>query len=98
MSLDIREVIQIARAQFKELAPELPIEPQDMRLEEIEREGSNWALTFSVPNPNYRLESPFRASIAVLGGWGTSSAIRIARVVVVDGDNGQFVALRQRAA
>ena len=33
MSLNIKEVIQIARAQFKELAPELPIEPQYMRLE-----------------------------------------------------------------
>jgi hypothetical protein len=98
MSLDIKEVIQIARAQFKELAPELPIEPQDLRLEEIEREGSNLALTFSVPNPNYRSEFPFGPSAAGMGGHGASSAIRIAKVVVVDGENGQFVALRQRAA
>jgi|HubBroStandDraft_1064217.scaffolds.fasta_scaffold23532_3 hypothetical protein len=98
MSLGIKEVIQIAREQFRELAPELPIEPQDLRLEEIEREGSNWALTFSVPNPNYRPESPFGRAAAGMGGYGASSTIRIAKVVVVDGENGQFVALRQRAA
>ncbi|MGO9939722.1 MAG: hypothetical protein ACLPH3_18805 [Terracidiphilus sp.] len=98
MSLNIKEVIQIARAQFQELAPELPIEPKDLRLEEIEREGSNWAITFSVPNPNYSAEYPFGRAAALLGGPGASSGIRIAKVVVVDGDNGQFVALRQRAA
>jgi len=36
MSLDIKEVIQVARAQFKELLPELSIEATDVRLEEIE--------------------------------------------------------------
>ncbi|MGD0096461.1 MAG: hypothetical protein ABSB60_08200 [Terracidiphilus sp.] len=99
MSLDIKQVIKVAREQFKELAPELPIEPQDLRLEEIEREGSNWALTFSVPNPNYRPESSFLGAAALMsGGYRASSAIRIAKVVVVDGNDGQFVALRQRAA
>lgn len=37
MSIEIKEVIRVARAQFKELAPELSIDATDLRLEEIER-------------------------------------------------------------
>ena len=50
MALDIKDIIKIARAQFQELVPELSLESADIRLEEIERQGRNWALTFSVPN------------------------------------------------
>ncbi len=92
MSLDIKEVIQIARAQFKELLPDLSIETTDIRVEEIEREGENWAITFSVPNPNYSPE----ALLAGIRNARTSA--RVAKVVVVDGAEGQFLALRERAA
>jgi hypothetical protein len=116
MSLDIKEVIQIARAQFKELLPELAIvatdntvpkgklvgpntkklqgirDQQVIRLEEIEKEGDNWAVTFSVPNPNYSPQ-------ALLDGIRSARTMaRIAKIVVVDGTEGKLVALRERAA
>ena len=88
MSLDIKEVIQVARAQFKELLPELSIEATDVRLEEIEREGE----TFSVPNPK------FSSAAALMSGRSALYGARIAKVVVVEGSGGQFLALRERAA
>jgi hypothetical protein len=117
MSLDIKEVIQIARAQFKELLPELAIWPiaaaqgmggvvseaepslpfykkdaEVIRLEEIEREGKNWAITFSVPNPRYSPD-------ALLAGIRSARNLaRIAKVVVVDDSDGKLVALRDKAA
>jgi hypothetical protein len=116
MSLDIKEVIQIARAQFKSLLPELAIGATDeplpkdvpvgpntrqlleirdqnmIRLEEIEREGDNWAVTFSVPNPNYNPD-------ALLAGIRNARNLaRIAKVIVVDGSEGKLLALRERAA
>jgi len=92
MSLEIKDVIYAAKAHFEELLPDLA-EKQDLRLEEIEREGPNWTVTFSVP-------SPVKPSVGseFLGGRGPFGYNRIAKVVVVDGSNGQFVALRQRAA
>ena len=92
MSLDIKEVIQVARAQFKELLPELSIEATDVRLEEIEREGENWAITFSVPN------TKFSSAAALMSGRSALYGARIAKVVVVEGSGGQFLALRERAA
>lgn len=93
MSLNVKEVIQIARAQFKELLPELSIHTTDVRLEEIEREGTNWAITFSVSNPNYTPTASILAGIhsARYGG-------RYAKVIVVDDSDGKLVALRERAA
>jgi len=114
MSLGIKEVIQVARAQFIELLPELAILPtkvsapkgpktkgleairsqfrDDIRLEEIEKEGENWAVTFSVPNPNYSPQ-------AILDGIRSARNLaRIAKVVVVEGSEGKLVALRERAA
>ncbi len=93
MSLNIKEVIQVARAQFTELLPELSIHnTADVRVEEIESEGDNWAITFSVPNPSYSAE-------AILGGIRNARTLaRIGKVVVVDGSQGQFLALRDRAA
>lgn len=127
MSLGIKEVIQVARAQFVELLPELAILPtkvpgkgaafeypnsppppkgprtkeleairsqftDDIRLEEIEKEGENWAVTFSVPNPGYSPD-------ALLAGIRNARNLaRIAKVVVVDGSEGKLVALRERAA
>lgn len=89
MALDIKEIIKIARAQFQELLPELSLEPTDIRLEEIERQGKNWALTFSVPNANYN------SVASILAGTG---GIRTAKVIVVDELDGKFIALRERAA
>jgi hypothetical protein len=122
MSLGIKDVIQVARAQFVELLPELAILPtkppapsskapafkgsktkeieairssqlrDDIRLEEIEKEGENWAVTFSVPNPGYSPD-------ALLAGIRNARNLaRIAKVVVVDGSEGKLVALRDRAA
>ena len=87
MALDIKDIIKIARAQFLELLPELSLEATDIRLEEIERQGKNWALTFSVPNARY--------TIGNLMGTG---GLRTAKVIVVDESDGKFVALRERAA
>lgn len=116
MSLNVKEVIQIARAQFKELLPDLSIVAADdkvpkdklvgpttkkleeirdehvIRLEEIEKEGDNWAVTFSVPNPNYSPQ-------ALLDGISSARTMaRIAKIIVVDGTEGKLVALRERAA
>ena len=112
MSLTVKEVIQAARAEFKELLPDLEIvhlikvetpDPSprvfasvesidNIRLEELEREGRNWAVTLSVPNPNYN-------SGALLEGIRNARNLaRIAKVIVIDGEDGQLVALRERAA
>jgi len=118
MSLGIKQVIQIAREQFKELLPDLsiyaidapvptkkrgrdpitrpPLCPSelesDIRLEEIEKEGENWAVTFSVPNPHYSPD-------ALLEGIRSARNLaRIAKVIVVDGSEGKLIALRERAA
>jgi hypothetical protein len=117
MSLDIKEVIQLAREQFKALLPDLAIWPIEavqgmggvireaepsipfckkdadiIRLEEIEKEGENWAVTFSVPNPNYSPD-------ALLEGIRSARNLaRVAKVVVVDGSEGKLIALRERAA
>jgi hypothetical protein len=91
MSLDIKEVIQIARAQFIELLPELSIEASDVRLEEIEQEGRNWAITFSVSNPNFKRSQ-------LIGVRASMELARMAKIIVVDGMDGKFVGLRQRAA
>jgi len=106
MSLDIKQVIQIARVQFKELLPELAIIPpapikgvpspkscaEDVRLEELEREGQNWAVTLSVPNPGYS------ADALLEGIRNARNLARIAKVIVIDGEEGKLVALRERAA
>jgi len=91
MSLDIKEVIHAARTHFEELLPEYA-GTASIRLEEIEREGqdnSNWAVTLSVPAPSNN---------DLVGARGPFGYNRIAKVVVVSGLNGQFVAMRQRAA
>jgi hypothetical protein len=92
MNLDVKEVIQIARTQFKELLPELALESADIRLEEIQREGANWAVTFSVPNPSRSTED------LLLGIRNARMMARIGKIIVVDGSDGQLVALRQLAA
>ncbi len=92
MSLELKQVIQVARTQFKELLPDLSMESTDVRVEEIEREGENWAITFSVPNPNFHEES------LLAGIRSARMNARIAKVIVVDGSEGQFLALRDRAA
>ncbi len=116
MSLEVKQVIEIARTQFKALLPELAIVATDdiapkgrlvgpktkklqeirdqhvIRLEEIEKEGENWAVTFSVPNPNYNPD-------ALLEGIRNARNLaRIAKVIVIDGEEGKLVALRERAA
>ena len=113
MSLEVKQVIEIAREQFKELLPDLALDSRhlqvppapkkglpppprtqrsDVRLEELEKEGSNWAVTLSVPNPDYN-------SGALLEGFRSARNLaRIAKVIVIDGEEGKLIALRERAA
>jgi hypothetical protein len=81
MALTAKEAIQAARTHFLEILPEA----EEVRLEEIERHGDDWAITFSVPSATFLGSGPF--------GFG-----RNAKVIVVDGMTGEFVALKQRAA
>jgi hypothetical protein len=90
MALDIKQAIAAARIHFEEILPELA-SGADVRVEEIEREGSNWAITLSVPPPD---NSNSMAALFSKGPFGYRSA----KVIVVDGDQGNFIALRQRAA
>jgi hypothetical protein len=90
MALDLKEVIHAAKDHFEELLPEYASAPP--RVEEIEREGpanSYWAITLSVPAPS---------GVDLATGRGPFGYGRIAKVVVVSGENGRFIALRQRAA
>jgi hypothetical protein len=113
MSLEVKQVIQVARTQFKELLPALAIFPRppaligfvevppelqgswlesSIRLEELEKEGDNWAVTLSVPNPDYN-------SSALLEGISNARTLaRIAKVIVINGEDGKLLALRERAA
>ena len=81
MALTVKEAIQAARNHFVELFPDTD---PNFRLEEIERHGDDWAITFSVSGSTFA-GSPF--------GMG-----RLGKVIVVDGMTGEFVALKQRAA
>ncbi len=113
MSLEIKQVIEIARGQFKELLPDLDLDSNfraarkvskggitpppridrvDIRLEELEKEGDNWAVTLSVPNPDYK------PSALLEGIRSARDSARIAKVIVIDGEAGRLLALRERAA
>jgi len=106
MSLEIKQVIEIARTQFKALLPDLalevkqlapkkgtlsPLHVADIRVEELEKEGENWAVTLSVPNPD------FKAGDLLEGIRHARELARVAKVVVIDSE-GKLVALRERAA
>jgi hypothetical protein len=90
MALTVKEAIRAARSHLLELAPEIAvIAPEDIRLEEIERAGDfDWAITFSIPGGSS------------LNGFSSNpfGFNRVAKVVVVDGSDGKFVSLKQRAA
>ncbi|HEV2137083.1 MAG TPA: hypothetical protein VGR47_22885 [Terracidiphilus sp.] len=87
MSLTVKQAIQAARAHMVELMPDVA-KPDEIRLEEIERAGEDWAITFSIPGGSS------------LQGFSANpfGLDRIAKVVIVDGTDGKFVALKQRAA
>lgn len=104
MSLDIKEVIEIARTQFRALLPDLALDVNrpktpsprrrgitDIRVEELEKEGENWAVTLSVPNPD------FKPGDLLEGIRQARQLARVAKVVVINGE-GNLVALRERAA
>ena len=118
MSLDIKEVIQLAKRQFVELLPDLALAPPsklpargkvgvqtkrlvelvldhraaNIRLEELEREGKNWVVTLSVPNPE------FKPGDLLEGIRNARSLARVAKSFVIDGETGNLIALRDRAA
>ena len=81
MALTVKEAIEAARAYLADLYPE---SASSLRMEEIERQGSDWAITLSMSGPTF--------------GAGEFGFGRVAKVVVVDGANGSFVSLKQRAA
>ena len=83
MALTVKQAILAARAHFVELLPEIAKE-EDVRLEEIERTGEDWAITFSVPGGSSLMGFTYG------GAFGLN---RIAKVIVVDGETGQFIAL-----
>ncbi len=85
MALTVKEAIQAARTHFVELFPDADA---DFRLEEIERHGEDWAITFSVSGS--MSGSKFAGSPFGMG--------RVGKVIVVDGETGEFVSLKQRAA
>ena len=106
MSLTVKEVIQVARSHFLELLPALAIYPEppavkrswlesSIRLEELEREEGNWAVTLSVPNPD------FKEGDLLEGIRQARRLARVAKVLIIDGETGTLVALRdiqERAA
>lgn len=91
MSLDIKDVISAARSHLMELLPDA--EDGDPRMEEIERQGANWAVTYS-------FLAPGRSSTTshLVGPRSPFGLGRIAKVIIVNGQSGDFVALKQRAA
>jgi len=106
MSLEIKQVIDLAREQFKALLPDLglevrqlapkkgmlpPLRISDIRVEELEKEGGNWAVTLSVPNPT------FKEGDLLEGIRQARQLARVAKVIVIDSE-GKLVALRERAA
>ncbi len=92
MALTVKEAIETARRHFTELYQHEidPVAREQIRLEEIERIPTkrvgvdNWAITFSYP-----------VTSMSSGPFGFN---RIAKIVVVDGGDGRFVSLKQRAA
>jgi hypothetical protein len=118
MSLDVKEVIQLAKRQFVELLPDLALASPSrlplrskagektkrlvntvldqrasaIRLEELEKEGKNWAVTLSIPNPD------FKDGDVLEGIRQARNLARIAKVFVIDGEDGALLALRERAA
>ncbi|MGC9222615.1 MAG: hypothetical protein ACP5E2_01745 [Terracidiphilus sp.] len=95
MPLTVREAIHAARTHLQELMPEIAsVKPDEIRLEEIERCGDlDWAITFSLPGSRV-------TGTSTLGGFPTTpfGFDRIAKVVIVDGSDGKFASLKQRAA
>lgn len=63
-----------------------------IRLEELEKDGQTWAVTLSVPNPDYK-EGDILAGIRQ-----ARTLARVAKVFVIDGETGDLIALRERAA
>jgi hypothetical protein len=79
MAVPVKDAIQAARVHLLELMPDASA----VRLEEVEREGHNWAITFSINSSTF--------------GGGPFGFGRVAKVICVD-ENGDFVSLKQRAA
>ena len=91
MTLDIKEIIELARRHLIEILPEAG--SGDPRMEEIERDGANWSVTFSfLPQKRSAVGS------GLIGPRSPFGVGRVAKVVVVNSVTGNFVALKQRAA
>ena len=80
MALDVKKAVELAGGYLSEL---LQIPVSDLLLEEVERSGSSWKVTFSYPDRSPSLRT-------LVGG-------RIYKVVEVDAVSGEFVAVRIRA-
>jgi hypothetical protein len=61
-----------------------------IRLEELEKEGKNWAVTLSVPNPD------FKPGDLLEGIRRARNLARVAKIFVIDGEAGTLIALRDR--
>jgi hypothetical protein len=97
MSLTLKQAITAAREHFQFLLPEFAksgeIKADEIRLEEIEKEGENWVVTLSIP---YRENSTLSSYLRQSGSELSLGFERLAKIIVVDGANGNMVALKQR--
>lgn len=82
MAITPKQAIAAAHAHLLELFPQAG---DTVRLEEVERDGSDWAITFSMAAGSNFAVSAF--------GMG-----RVAKVIVVDGETSEFLSLKQRVA
>lgn len=89
LALD-RSHAYVPPAPKKGILPPPRFDPTDIRLEELEREGENWAVTLSVPNPD------FKQGDLLEGIRQARSLARVAKVFVIDGVTGNLIALRDR--
>jgi len=91
MALEITEAIETARRYLTQIVPDAAL--GDPRMEEIERDDGKWVVTFSfLPSGRSAVGSN------LIGPRSPFGVGRTAKVVVVNGVTGDFVALKQRAA
>jgi hypothetical protein len=99
MSLSLKQAIVAAREHFQVLLPEFAksgeIKEDEVRLEEIEKDGENWLVTLSIP---YRENSTLGSYLRQTSSESLIGFERLAKIIIVDGKNGNLVALKQHAA
>lgn len=86
MAVDVHQAIQIAKTYLTQIFADQP--PQDLRVEEIERSDSgNWLITLG-----------YRAPGVVIINIPGARPPRDLKVLAVDSNTGEVLAMRNRAA